>query len=209
MARLRANIQRRKIALLILLGFAALCRSQEATLQQDVTSTSGTTSSDGLTSSSDAAGSSLPTSNPPGDLEIGEEIPIEGESVKENPVSKVVADTTDPALSASAPNGTRTTEGTLQSIATSDEVLPDLPQEVAKDPKTSTKDSSEKGSEASAIDQQSQEAPLQVGPFIDLLGPQLLSLEMLDATHAQLVPHHTNKALNGKKVVGLYFSADW
>lgn len=52
-------------------------------------------------------------------------------------------------------------------------------------------------------------APLQSGPFVDLLGPQLLSLEMLDATSAQLQPHYTNDALRGKKVVGLYFSADW
>ena len=53
------------------------------------------------------------------------------------------------------------------------------------------------------------EAPLQTGPFIDLLGPSLLSLEMLDETHAQLVSQYTNDALRGKSVVGLYFSADW
>ena len=51
--------------------------------------------------------------------------------------------------------------------------------------------------------------PVQTGPFIDLLGPQLLSLQMVDETRAQLVPHYTNDALRGKKVVGLYFSADW
>lgn len=54
-----------------------------------------------------------------------------------------------------------------------------------------------------------EEAPVQTGPFIDLLGPSLLSLEMLDETHAQLVSHYTNDALRGKSVVGLYFSADW
>lgn len=53
------------------------------------------------------------------------------------------------------------------------------------------------------------EAPLQTGPFIDLLGPSLLSLEMVDETHAQLVSHYTNDVLRGKSVVGLYFSADW
>ena len=52
-------------------------------------------------------------------------------------------------------------------------------------------------------------SPVQSGPFIDLLGPSLLSLEMVDASSAQLVAHYTNQALNGKKVVGLYFSADW
>jgi thiol-disulfide isomerase/thioredoxin len=54
-----------------------------------------------------------------------------------------------------------------------------------------------------------EEAPVQTGPFIDLLGPSLLSLEMVDETHAQLASHYTNDALRGKSVVGLYFSADW
>ena len=49
----------------------------------------------------------------------------------------------------------------------------------------------------------------QSGPFIDLLGEQLLSLEMVDETSAQVHQHLTNEALAGKKVVGLYFSADW
>ena len=51
--------------------------------------------------------------------------------------------------------------------------------------------------------------PVQSGPFIDLLGPSLLSLEMVDASSAQLVAHYTNEVLAKKKVVGLYFSADW
>lgn len=54
-----------------------------------------------------------------------------------------------------------------------------------------------------------EKAPVQSGPFIDLLGPTLLSLEMVDETHAQLASHYTNDALRGKSVVGLYFSADW
>ena len=49
----------------------------------------------------------------------------------------------------------------------------------------------------------------QSGPLFDLLGPHLLSLEMIDETHAQLQPHLTTEALQGKKVIGLYFSADW
>jgi nucleoredoxin len=53
------------------------------------------------------------------------------------------------------------------------------------------------------------ESPVQTGPFIDLLGPTLLSLQMVDDKSAQLVSHYTNEALAGKKVVGLYFSADW
>jgi nucleoredoxin len=55
----------------------------------------------------------------------------------------------------------------------------------------------------------SHEEPEQMGPFIDLLGPYLYSLEPIDETQAQIVPHYTNEILKGKKVVGLYFSADW
>lgn len=51
--------------------------------------------------------------------------------------------------------------------------------------------------------------PVQTGPFIELLGPNLLKLNMIDETHAQLVSNFTNEVLQGKKVVGLYFSADW
>ena len=51
--------------------------------------------------------------------------------------------------------------------------------------------------------------PEQSGPFIDLLGSHLYELEMIDETQAQLTPQYTNEALKGKKVVGLYFSADW
>ncbi|KAL7448568.1 hypothetical protein ACHAWC_001449 [Mediolabrus comicus] len=32
---------------------------------------------------------------------------------------------------------------------------------------------------------------------------------MVDETHAQVHQHYTNEILSGKKVVGLYFSADW
>ena len=48
---------------------------------------------------------------------------------------------------------------------------------------------------------------VQSGPFIDLFGDTLLSLEMVDETHAKLNTHYTNEALAGKKVIGLYFSA--
>lgn len=54
-----------------------------------------------------------------------------------------------------------------------------------------------------------QSVPVQSGPFIDLFGDTLLSLEMIDETKAQLHVHYTNEALAGKSVIGLYFSADW
>jgi len=50
---------------------------------------------------------------------------------------------------------------------------------------------------------------VQAGPFVDLLGPTLLSLQMIDDTHAQINSHATTDALKGKNVVALYFSADW
>lgn len=51
--------------------------------------------------------------------------------------------------------------------------------------------------------------PVQSGPLIDLLGTKLQSLEFLDQQSAQVKEHYTNEALAGKKVIGLYFSADW
>lgn len=75
---------------------------------------------------------------------------------------------------------------------------------VAEDAATST------STEEATIDLDEAAAPpVQAGPLIDLLGPSLLSLEMVDETHAQYVQHTTSDALRGKKVIGLYFSADW
>ena len=58
-------------------------------------------------------------------------------------------------------------------------------------------------------EQEMVEAVKQEGPFIDLFGDTLLSLEMVNASHASLNQFYTNEALAGKKVIGLYFSADW
>jgi len=75
----------------------------------------------------------------------------------------------------------------------------EMPAEVPTDEKT----------EEAASEETTQEVPVQTGPFIDLLGPTLYSLEMVDERHAAMKEHYTNDALRGKKVVGLYFSADW
>lgn len=53
------------------------------------------------------------------------------------------------------------------------------------------------------------EQPVQSGPFIDLLGPNLLSLEMVNENQARVVQNLTTDMLTDKKVIGLYFSADW
>lgn len=77
------------------------------------------------------------------------------------------------------------------------------------DPKESIGDNMQQNSNAEQSSGEYEELPMQSGPFIDLFGPALLSLEMLDETHAQFAAHLTNDVLQGKKVVGLYFSADW
>ena len=74
----------------------------------------------------------------------------------------------------------------------------------AAQPSTTESETQPKADEAAA-----QQPVVQAGPYIDLLGDLLLSLEMVDETHAQVHQHYTNEALGGKKVVGLYFSADW
>ena len=51
--------------------------------------------------------------------------------------------------------------------------------------------------------------PVQSGPLIDLFGPQLLKLELIDEQTGQLSGEYTNEALSGKNVIGIYFSADW
>mmetsp|Transcript_1744 Transcript_1744/g.3410 ORF Transcript_1744/g.3410 Transcript_1744/m.3410 type:complete len:212 (-) Transcript_1744:471-1106(-) len=50
-----------------------------------------------------------------------------------------------------------------------------------------------------------EEAPLQSGPLVEIFGSTLLSLEMLSSTQAQLKEHLTTDALQGKKVIGVYF----
>ena len=55
----------------------------------------------------------------------------------------------------------------------------------------------------------SDKSPSQSGPLIDIFGPNLLSLEMIDESTAQVQSHLTTDALRGKKVIGVYFSADW
>jgi len=75
--------------------------------------------------------------------------------------------------------------------------------------KTPADVATEEKTEESVSEATTEEAPVQTGPFIDLLGPTLYSLEMVDETHAAMKEHYTNDALRGKKVVGLYFSADW
>merc|ERR1719199_1247952 len=83
---------------------------------------------------------------------------------------------------------------------------------VEQEPPNSKSETAEQAGELSGEEVESvaeEDTPIQSGPFIDLLGDTLLSLEMIDEQRAQILTHYTNEALAGKKVIGLYFSADW
>jgi len=77
----------------------------------------------------------------------------------------------------------------------------------------STDEQSSKASESKASNAETNTAtdnpPVQTGPLIDIFGQKLLSLEMVDETTAEFREHLTTDALRGKKVIGVYFSADW
>eukprot|EP00539_Tryblionella_compressa_P005106 CAMPEP_0178764750 /NCGR_PEP_ID=MMETSP0744-20121128/18005_1 /TAXON_ID=913974 /ORGANISM="Nitzschia punctata, Strain CCMP561" /LENGTH=282 /DNA_ID=CAMNT_0020420041 /DNA_START=45 /DNA_END=893 /DNA_ORIENTATION=+ len=63
-------------------------------------------------------------------------------------------------------------------------------------------------SQEAETEQEQPEEPVQAGPLIDLLGTKLQSLE-IEGQNGILHEHYTNEALDGKRVIGLYFSADW
>jgi len=94
---------------------------------------------------------------------------------------------------------------------TAEEVVED--EKVVEDTATTTQsdgETTDATEETAAAEEETAAAPVvQSGPFIDLLGDTLLSLQMVSETQAQVNQHYTNDALSGKKVVGLYFSADW
>ena len=62
---------------------------------------------------------------------------------------------------------------------------------------------------AAATKTKEESAPIQKGPLIDIFGPTLYSIKMIDESRAKIEAQNTNEALDGKKVIGLYFSADW
>lgn len=104
----------------------------------------------------------------------------------------------------------------VSAVESSDEEV--LEAAAADSTNTADETTSTAAAEEATTDEQTQQAeaeaeatppPAQTGPFIDLFGEVLLSLEMVDETHAQVHQHYTNEVLSGKKVVGLYFSADW
>ena len=85
------------------------------------------------------------------------------------------------------------------------DVLEDM-EEISNEPELET-DSEESSLLEEQVVMEDPEVIMQSGPFVDLFGQSLLKLELIDETHAQLQPYLTNEVLEGKKVIGLYFSA--
>lgn len=75
--------------------------------------------------------------------------------------------------------------------------------------KNDPKDQADGGTSTRTESDKQRHPPIQSGPLVDLFGPILLSLEMVNSSAAQIKDHYTNDILKGKKVIGVYFSADW
>jgi nucleoredoxin len=82
------------------------------------------------------------------------------------------------------------------------------PDNITANPSTSLTQKAQ-SIEKETLSKSSSELPLQSGPLIDLFGSRLFKLAMVDSTTAELRPNLTSDALRGKKVIGVYFSADW
>ena len=82
-------------------------------------------------------------------------------------------------------------------------------EEAPTNESTTTADESQPLSSDANEEQAVAEDPVQSGPLVDLLGDQLYTLKMVDETNAVIIANYTNEILAGKKVIGLYFSADW
>lgn len=93
--------------------------------------------------------------------------------------------------------------------AATDTVDSDVKEEAVETPAEATPEATTAATASSTTTKEETAATPQTGPLVDLFGPTLLSLEMVDETHAKLDTHLTNDALGNKKVIGLYFSADW
>lgn len=140
---------------------------------------------------------------------VEEEASINNESTIQEPA--------DTATSVEDATNTETaeTEATAESVETQTVAVEQnddaQPSETTKPQSETTDiDTATTATEKESAAPQNNETPQQQsGPFVDIFGPSLLSLEMIDEKHAQLKSHPTNDALKGKKVVGLYFSADW
>ena len=138
-----------------------------------------------------------------------EDVLVAGEAVETalaETVETVAGDESLPVVDEEAPVVTDEADVPEEAAPTS---VQEAEQKTAPDQMSEATTRVEEGIDASPDTLDEPPAPVQSGPFIDLFGPTLLSLEMLDEAHAQLQHQYTSDALRGKKVVGVYFSADW
>lgn len=166
--------------------------SAAGTTDDLTTTTTLPTTATATSSSSTSSSSQLPEED---DLVIGDEVPVTvPELIKDATVSDVIEEAEQDKASSSSPPPSSSEDDAANETA---KLHSSLSSTLSNETATSASSSS------------LSEEPVQSGPFIDLLGKHLLSLEMIDPSRAQLVSHYTNEALANKKVVGLYFSADW
>jgi len=135
---------------------------------------------------------------------------VEDETTEALLVSEEVeeVDDLDALLAEELPNDA-TTETVPNDVPADDSVVEETSEDAATEEEATTTEEQQQAEAEAEAEATPGQLPEQSGPFIDLLGAQLYSLEMIDETQAQLTPQLTNEALKGKKVVGLYFSADW
>jgi hypothetical protein len=178
-----------RISLLVLLGFVAFSSAQEVAEDTATTTSSSTTTAEQSEELDlDALLQEELKADAPKTDNLDDSETVEQSSEKEEEVP----------LQTAGEGSTATTTTT------------DATETTAEEAETTEEEASAKkevGHEEEKVETKA--TPMQSGPFIDLLGEQLYKLDMLDETHAQLRPLYTNEALKGKKVVGLYFSADW
>lgn len=190
------------IALLLLLSFPRYsCGQETATLVDEAATADGDADfpTGDVTDLGDVVGDAMPDLT---DLsELVEDLDLESVETEEVAVVGAVDDVDD--------NTAEEEESAETSAAATSDETADT--EAAATP-TATDAETTDATAATDSETQTEAEPapvVQSGPYIDLLGDQLLSLEMVSETQAQVHQHYTNEALGGKKVVGLYFSADW
>lgn len=131
---------------------------------------------------------------------------LEGDEVVTTIEDSTAEESCDDEAAATAAADDATVDATTTTTATEESKTDDDQQSTTA---AATSEQGEQQATTTATTTAEQAPPTQSGPFIDLFGDVLLSLEMVDETHAQVHQHYTNEILSGKKVVGLYFSADW
>jgi hypothetical protein len=141
------------------------------------------------------------------DLVVGEEEPIiaHDQTDAEKEASQGSTETVEGSTATDSLNSAHTAEQAFEEKQATADESSSKPQ---SDEVSATEAVTDIPSSATTNTTQSK-PPVQAGPFVDLLGDTLLSLEYLDETSAQYKSLNTNDALRGKSVVGLYFSADW